>query len=210
MNNFMKETFNYIANNYHYIDSTEISSITTTTSLTGVSNFNSGYITLNNQITHNGTDFITIQGNTTAGINTNIINVDNLNIKQSFIKNILDRVIEIKSLTKKAFYEFFEIKKIEYFKNRTKIVCTKNVDLEYINDLKNESQLLLECIDTPFDDYKQKAIKKTDNSSSVLNGSNSVWVTSGSNTITINNSNTYINPDNFNWIYNTNNITYTA
>jgi hypothetical protein len=205
----MKETFNYIANNYTYIDSTEISNITTTTSLTGVSSSNSGYITLSNPITYNGTDFITLQGNTTAGINTNIVNVDNLNIKQSFIKNILDRVIEIRSLTKKAFYEFFDIKKIVYYKNSTKIVCTKNVDLEYIDELKDTSELLLECIDVPFDDYKKKAIRKTDNNIN-LNGSNSIWVTSGTNTITINNSNTYINPDNFNWIYNTNNITYTA
>jgi hypothetical protein len=205
----MKETFNYITNNYTYLDSNEISNITTTTSLTGVSSSNSGYITLNNPITHTGTDFITIQGNTTAGINTNII-VDSLNIKQSFIKNILDRVIEIRSLTKKSFYEFFDIKKIQYFKNKTKIVCSKVIDLEYIDELKNESSLLIECIDVPFDDYKQKAIKRSSSDYSNIFGNTAIWTTSGTNTITISNPNINLNNDNITWIYNTNNITYTA
>lgn len=205
----MKETFNYITNNYTYLDSNEISNITTT-SLTGVSSSNSGYITLNNPITYTGTDFITIQGNTTAGINTNIINVDSLNVKQSFIKNILDRVIEIKSLTKKSFYEFFDIKKIQYFKNKTKIVCSKVIDLEYIDELKNESSLLIECIDVPFDDYKQKAIKRSSSDYSNVFGNTAIWTTSGTNAITISNPNINLNNDNITWIYNTNNITYTA
>lgn len=205
----MKETFNYITNNYTYLDSNEISNITTTTSLTGVSSSNSGYITLNNPITYTGTDFITIQGNTTAGINTNII-VDSLNIKQSFIKNILDRVIEIRSLTKKSFYEFFDIKKIQYFKNKTKIVCSKVIDLEYIDELKNESSLLIECIDVPFDDYKQKAIKRSSSDYSNIFGNTAIWTTSGTNAITISNPNINLNNDNITWIYNTNNITYTA
>ena len=203
----MKETFNYITNNYTYLDSNEISNITTTTSLTGVSSSNSGYVTLTNPITYTGTDFITLQGSSTTEV---AIGLDSFNIKQSFIKNILDRVIEIRSLTKKSFYEFFDIKKIQYFKNKTKIVCSKVIDLEYIDELKNESSLLIECIDVPFDDYKQKAIKRSSSDYSNVIGNTAIWTTSGTNTITINNPNILSNNDNITWIYNTNNITYTA
>lgn len=206
----MKETLNYITNNYNYIDSTEISSTTITTPLTGVSSSNSGYVTLTNPITYTGTDFFTLQGNSTAGNSTNIINVDSLSIKQSFIKNILDRVIEIRSLTKKSFYEFFDIKKIEFFKYKTKIICSKVIDLEYVDELKSESSLLIECIDVPFDDYRKKAIKRSSSDYSNVIGNTAIWTTSGTNTITINNPNILSNNDNITWIYNTNNITYTA
>jgi hypothetical protein len=215
----MKETIGGISNEYCYLNPCDFTNITTTTSLTGTSGsyafntttdilYNYTYVTgdniINNQ--NNGTGIIS--SNTTAG--SPIISLDSNYFKSGLIKNLLDRIIEIRSLIKNnSFYEIFNIKKISFLKDKTKIVCTKDIDIDYLNELKSESILLLECIDVPNDNYKEKAING--NMSSFLNGNNTIWGTdyNSINTITIN---PYvINQDNFNWTYGTNNnITYTA
>ncbi len=212
----MKETFNYISNNYTYLDVNEISNITTTAPVTGttISNvscntitYNPNIVTTTGVLTSSSTDII-YTTSTTGTINTL---VDNFISKEAFIKNILDRIIEVKSLTKKAFYEFFDIKKIEYFKNKTRIICTKDVDLEYIDELKNESQILLECIDVPYDNYRERAIKQNrDSSSFIYNGDGIIWTNGTNNTITINPSIYNLNTVNTTNINYNNYITYTA
>lgn len=195
----MKETIGGISNEYCYLNPCDFTNITTTTSLTGTSGsyafntttdipYNYTYITgdnINNQ--NNGTGIIS--SNTTAG--SPIISLDSNYFKSGLIKNLLDRIIEIRSLIKNnSFYEFFNIKKISFLKDKTKIVCTKDIDIDYLNELKSESILLLECIDVPNDNYKEKAING--DISSIINP----YVTT---------------QNNFNWTYGTNNnITYTA
>jgi hypothetical protein len=214
----MKEVFNNISANYTYVDVNEFSSITTTAPITGATTSNSSCNTISynpNIFTTTGDLNLTSSSTSisTSTTGTNAIFIDNFNSKEAFVKNILDRIIEIKSLTKKAFYEFFDIKKIEYFKNKTKIICTKDVDLEYVDELKNESQILLECIDVPSDNYKQKAIKQDRNLSSLIyNGDGIIWTNGTNNTITIDPSIynlTNVNTTTTNINYN-NYITYTA
>jgi hypothetical protein len=207
----MKETIGGILNEYCYLNYSDFNNITTTTSLTGTSGsyafntttdipYNYTYITgdniINNQ--NNGTGIIS--SNTTTG--SPIISLDSNYFKDGLIKNLLDRFIEIRSLIKKqSFYEIFNVKKISFLKDKTKIVCTKDIDMDYINDLKSESILLVECIDVPTDNYKEKAINHNNHK---LSDSNFMW--------TINN--TYFavadNPVNINWTNSINNtITYT-
>ncbi len=208
----MKEVFNNISANYTYVDVNEFSSITTTAPITGATTSNGSC----NTISYNPNIFTTTGDLTSAStgistIGTNSIFIDNFNSKEAFIKNILDRIIEVKSLTKKAFYDFFDIKKIEYFKNKTRIICTKDVDLEYIDELKNESQILIECIDVPSDNYREKAIKQDRNSSSfIYNGDGIIWTNGTNNTITINPSIYNFNNVNTTNINYNNYITYTA
>lgn len=215
----MKEIIGGIVNEYCYVSPSDFSNITTTTSLTGSS---SSYgTTITTDIPYNYTyisgDKITldncngnglISSNSTTG--TNLFSLNSDYFKSGLIKNLLDRIIEIRSLIKNnSFYEIFDIKKISFLKDKTKIVCTKNVDIDYLNELKKESILLLECIDVPIDNYKEKAING--DTSFLFGGNNTTWITdyNNTNTITINPYVTTTN--NFNWTYGTNNtITYTA
>lgn len=152
---------------------------------------------------------------TITSTNTLNINLNGLDLREYFIKNILDRVIEIRSLTKKSIYEFFDIKKIVYLKKGiTKIICTKEIDLEYVDDLKNESKLLNEFVDIESDNYKEKAIRYSKNKLSStflgITGTNLIWTGTDQNTITINNPNlVWGTPNNITY-NNLNYITYTS
>lgn len=224
----MNEIFDNITNNYTYIDSNEIDQYNTTIALTGLTSSASNNISINNissSTNHlcigSNTNTITVgQGIYTTGINTNSININlnGIDIRENLIKNILDRIIEIKSLTNKNLYEIFNIKNINYLKNKTKIICFKEVNLEYIDDLKNESKLLNEFIDVPIDNYKEKAIITAKNKLSTtyldFSGTGLIWAGTDQNTITINNPNLVWGTQN-NLTYNftctnQNNITYTA
>lgn len=150
---------------------------------------------------------------TSTSTNTLNINLDGYDIRDLFIKNILDKFIELKSLTKKSLYEFFDIKKISYLKDKTKIICKKEIDLEYIDDLKDESKLLNELIDIEYDDYKEKAIRYSKNKLSStyldISSTNLIWTGTDQNTITINNPNLVWGTTNL-YTYNQNYITYTS
>jgi hypothetical protein len=77
--------------------------------------------------------------------------------------------------------------------------------MDYLNDLKSESVLLLECIDVPTDNYKEKAINQKN---SIDINSNSIWINHSNNTLTIN---PYVGFSNTITINDTNNaITYTV
>jgi len=224
----MKEVLDNISCNYTYIDSSEISNVTTIANLTGTSSYITGNIALSNTDSILVNDLCTITNGdnvsiTSNGITTNTNeffiagstggNIQFVDPKKLLIENILDRVLELKSLTKQAFYEFFDIRKIDYRKNKTKIICSKDVDLNYISDLKNESQLLIESIDVPCDNYKEKAIKKDNNLSSIIYGEGIILTSGTNNTITINPSefNLYNNYTNVVGANNYNNfITYTT
>jgi hypothetical protein len=80
--------------------------------------------------------------------------------KENLIKNILDKKIEIKSLIHEG-YEFFDIKKIDFLKKNTKIVCTKQIDLHYLDMLNANTELLIECIDAE-EDKKSNPISWSD------------------------------------------------
>jgi len=211
----MKETIGGISNEYCYLNPCDFTNITTTTSSTGTSGsyafntttdipYNYTYVTgdniINNQ--NNGTGIIS--SNTTAG--SPIISLDSNYFKSGLIKNLLDRIIEIRSLIKNnSFYEIFNIKKISFLKDKTKIVCTKDIDIDYLNELKSESILLLECIDVPTDNYKEKAINQKN---SIDINSDLSWTTVSNGTLTIN---PYVGFSNTITINDTNNaITYTV
>ena len=208
----MKEKIGGIINEYCYVSPCDFSNITTTTNITGTSSsygtttttdipYNYTYITGDKITLDNCNGNGVISSNSTTG--TNLISLDSDYFKSGLIKNLLDRIIEIRSLIKNnSFYEIFNIKKISFLKDKTKIVCTKNIDIDYLNELKKESILLLECIDVPTDNYKEKAINW---------GSSSLLVTDYNGSLTINPYVTVTYPNNFNWTYGTNNtITYTA
>ena len=170
------------------------------TLLSGSANNYRWQIVSNNQ--NNGTGIIS--SNTTAG--SPIISLDSNYFKSGLIKNLLDRIIEIRSLIKNnSFYEIFNIKKISFLKDKTKIVCTKDIDIDYLNELKSESILLLECIDVPTDNYKEKAINQKN---SIDINSDLSWTTVSNGTLTIN---PYVGFSNTITINDTNNaITYTT
>jgi len=191
----MKETIGGISNEYCYLNYSDFNNITTTTSLTGTSG---SYVYDINTTTNVPYNYTYVNGSNSS----NIISLNADYFKDGLIKNLLDRFIEIRSLIKKqSFYEIFNVKKISFLKDKTKIVCTKDIDMDYINELKSESVLLLECIDVPTDNYKEKAINHNNHK---LSDSNFMWTTN----------NTYFavadNPVNINWTNSINNtITYT-
>lgn len=216
----MKERIGGIINEYCYVSPCDFSNITTTTNITGTSSsygtttttdipYNYTYITGDKITLDNCNGNGVISSNSTTG--TNLISFNSDYFKSGLIKNLLDRIIEIKSLTKNSFYEIFDIKKISFLKDKTKIVCTKNIDINYLNELKAESVLLLECVDVTTDNYKERAIKHNDNlySSSVVSGDGVIyWNGTGlNNTITISDGNLY-NYCVTNSTSNTNNIIY--
>jgi len=192
----MKETIGGILNEYCYLNYSDFNNITTTTSLTGTSGSYTYGINTTTDIPYN---YTYVNGSNSS----NIISLNADYFKDGLIKNLLDRFIEIRSLIKKqSFYEIFNVKKINFLKDKTKIVCTKDIDIDYLNELKSESILLLECIDVPTDNYKEKAINHNNHK---LSDSNFMWTTN----------NTYFtvtdNPVNINWTNSINNtITYTV
>lgn len=215
----MKERIGGIINEYCYVSPYDFSNITTTTNITGTSSsygttittdipYNYTYITGDKINLDNCNGNGLISSNSTTG--TNLISLDSNYFKSGLIKNLLDRIIEIRSLIKNnSFYEIFDIKKISFLKDKTKIVCTKNIDIDYLNELKKESILLLECIDVPIDNYKEKAING--DSSSLLGSNNAILTIDYNGSLTINPYVTVTYPNNHNWTYGTNNsITYTA
>lgn len=182
----------------------------TTANYTNNLSITDGYIT-SGQLRLSNSYGITTSTNT----NTLNINLNGYDIRDLFIKNILDKFIELKSLTKKSLYEFFDIKKIVYLKKGiTKIICTKEIDLEYVDDLKNESKLLNEFVDIESDNYKEKAIRYSKNKLSStflgITGTNLIWTGTDQNTITINNPNFVWGTQNNITYNNLNYITYTS
>lgn len=161
----------------------------------------------------NGINLIYNSGSVSPGTNSTHITLNQDYFKKGFIKNLLDKIIEIKSLINKNEYEFFYIKNLIFGSNKSKIICEKKIDLTYVDELKKQSQLLLECIDNYNVNYKQKAIKHNDsfsNSWSLASGINNITWTTNSGTIRIDND--LIANSNINWIYttNTSNITFTS
>jgi len=213
----MNEIISGTINNYCYLSSSDFSNISTTANITGTSS-NSCVVSTTTDLPYNyiyindndNKGVITSSNSLSIGSTSNYITLNGDYFKDGFIRNLLDKIIEIKSLTKSSLYEFFNLKKINFYGSKTKIVCTKEIDLEYLNELKNNSVLLLECIDVPKDNYKEKAIKNNSENNYVLGGSiiyNNTW----NNNITITNPYVWNGTDNFNWTYNTNNtVTYTV
>lgn len=92
--------------------------------------------------------------------------------KEELIKNILDKKIEVKSLISEG-YEFFDIKKINFSKKRTKIICEKQIDLEYLDKLNSNTELLIECIDV--DDHKKTNPISWEDAFGVHNGNTIIY-----------------------------------
>lgn len=164
-------------------------------------------------------DYLTFNRGSITSSNTNnlvlntgssFINLDQDFFKKGFINNLLDKVIEIKSLIKKNEYEFFNIKKLAFGPKKSKIICEKKIDLTYVDELKKQSELLLECIDNSKINHKKKAIKHNDSFSNKWSinssGTSNITWTTNPGTITIGN-------NNFNWVYsntnNSNSVTFT-
>lgn len=159
---------------------------------------NTDYLTDSNcwLTTTSGTDGnyqISLEGFKTNTGTENIVCGKDLN--DNFLENILDRIIRLTSLTKKSFYETFKVKKINFLKKQTKIVCVKNVDLDYLDSLRQESIFLNEIMDNSLNKYKDKyvydinTIGRYITYDNLYNNRNLTLNTNGTSTITLANYN---------------------
>lgn len=181
----------------NYINFTTLDSISTTTTISDISyNYISGTSIVNNLSYYY--NYLPYQG------------------KNELVKNILDQVIEIKSLVDNYDYEAYEIKKISFYKNKSKIICTKEIDLVYFDELQKNSQIINEFIDQNIDEYKEKTLQFVINSIKEVKKEQINWLyngTSNSNyTINYNGNSsiTLCTQDSVKPIYYNNNTSYTV
>ena len=103
-----------------------------------------------------GTDtFISNGSNTTDWL----ISSDSSHVKKKAVENIVDGRIELDSLLCNNETEVYEIEEIAFKEKKATITCEREVDLSYVEGLKEKSILLLEFSPVQVDDYKKRAIE---------------------------------------------------
>jgi hypothetical protein len=85
---------------------------------------------------------------------------DTNHIKSKVIEGVVDGEVELYSLVCKGETEVYDIEDITFRdKKNIRIACQKEIDLSYIENLKRNSQLLLEFFQIESVDYKKDAIE---------------------------------------------------
>lgn len=92
-------------------------------------------------ITQSDSIYFASGSSNTATITTNLIK-----IKKEVIENIIDGKLELESLIISQDIEIYEIEEMAFMKGKTKLVCQKEIDLDYCEILKCKSELLLELL----------------------------------------------------------------
>lgn len=147
--------------------------------------------------------FATTSSNIVLGTtNTTISNISGSNslwispdysmgVQKKMVQKILDGQIELESLIDKGQTEVFEIDEINFEKKQSRIRCSIEVDVDYLEKLKSKNELLLEFV--PFVDPE----KSDSNNFWYYNNPNNILIYNGGTTLVGNaggNSTITVNP----------------